>query len=69
MNFLQMAYAVFLFVYTYVCLVQTPPLPSWPELYVAACQLAFFLELIRTFVVTESAELTRFKVRAEKKEK
>ncbi len=37
--------------------------PSGPELYVAACQLGFALELLRTFMTTDSAEFkTKFMV-------
>jgi transient receptor potential cation channel subfamily M protein 3 len=44
---------VFLGAFTYICLVKTPPSPSWPEAYVVACQVAFGCECIRTFLSAE----------------
>lgn len=50
---LQIAYAVFLAVYTYACLVKTPKLPDGPEIYVTLCMANFFCEKVRTLVATE----------------
>ncbi len=54
---------VFLALHTYMCLVRTPSAPSFPEAYVASCVLAFALELLRTFLLTESATGGAEKVR------
>ncbi|XP_059081116.1 transient receptor potential cation channel trpm-like isoform X3 [Tigriopus californicus] len=53
----SIAYAIFLVVYTYICLVRTPKFPNIPEWYVAACQVCFGCEKIRTFLITEPVEL------------
>jgi hypothetical protein len=52
-GFFQIAYAVFLAVYTYICLVRTPIIPSWPELYVTACMINYGAEKIRTLIAAE----------------
>jgi hypothetical protein len=49
----QIAYVVFLAVYTYLCLVRTPVEPSWPEIYVACCMINFGAEKIRSVVAKE----------------
>lgn len=61
--YFQIAFGVFLAMYTYICLVRTPVQPSWPELYVTACMISFGCEKFRTFLITESADFfTKFKV-------
>ena len=49
----QIAYVVFLAVYTYICLVKTPLTPSGPEIYVTACMICYGCEQIRTLIATE----------------
>ena len=49
----QIAYAVFLAVYTYICLVRTPLKPSWPEIYVTACMICYGFEKVRTLIAAE----------------
>ena len=51
--YFQIAYAVFLAVYTYICLVRTPLKPSWPEIYVTACMICYGFEKIRTLIAAE----------------
>ena len=55
---LQGAYALFLGMFTYTCLVKTPVLPNWPELYVVACQVAFGCESLRTYLSAEPFEFS-----------
>ncbi len=58
MFYFQIAYMVFLLMYTYVCLVKMPPaFPSWPEVYVTACIVSFGMEALRTLFVTEANSL------------
>lgn len=52
----SIAYAIFLAVYTYICLVKTPMRPSWPEMYVVACMLNYGAEKIRQLVATEPTD-------------
>ena len=52
LNF-QIAYAVFLAVYTYICLVKTPLKPSGPEIYVTACMICYGFEKVRTLIAAE----------------
>lgn len=54
----SLAFAVFLFMYSYICLVKTPKTPSFPELYVVAVQICFGCEKLRTLLITEPAELS-----------
>lgn len=57
----SVAYTVFLIMYTYICLVRTPLTPSYYEMYVAACHLAFALELLRIFLTTDATDFqTKF---------
>ena len=51
------AYLVFLCLYTYICLVKTPPMPSIPEIFVTAYIASFGLEKIRQFCVLEPTRL------------
>ena len=52
-NIFQIAYAVFLAVYTYICLVKTPDHASEPEIYVTACIICYGFEKIRTLIAAE----------------
>ena len=54
----QIAYAVFLSVYTYICLVRTPDTPSEAELYVTACMFNFGCEKIRALIAMEPTRFT-----------
>ena len=54
----QGAYVLFLGMFTYICLVKTPLLPNWPELYVVACQVAFGCEALRTYLSAEPFEFS-----------
>ena len=47
------AYLVFLGLYTYICLVKTPPVPSIPEIFVTAYVASYGLEKIRQFSALE----------------
>eukprot|EP00092_Neocalanus_flemingeri_P021755 GFUD01023599.1.p1 GENE.GFUD01023599.1~~GFUD01023599.1.p1 ORF type:complete len:1565 (-),score=309.61 GFUD01023599.1:400-5094(-) len=47
------AYLVFLGMYTYICLVKTPPVPSIPEIFVTAYVATYGLEKIRQFCALE----------------
>ena len=59
----SIAYVVFLAVYTYICLVKTPLVPSGPELYVTACMICYGCEKIRTLITTEpNGFLSKLKV-------
>ena len=51
--YFQIAYAVFLAVYTYICLVKTPLKPSGPEIYVTACMICYGFEKVRTLIAAE----------------
>ena len=53
MTLLQIAYAVFLVIYTYTCVVGKGPYPSPLEWYVFACMVNFLLEKIRQLIASE----------------
>ena len=52
------AYMIFLVLYTYMCLVRTPPLPSVPEYLVTAYIVTFGLEKVRQLCACEPSGLS-----------
>ena len=49
----KLLYILFLGMYTYISLVRTPAVPSFPELYVLSCMITMACELFRTFHALE----------------